>query len=128
MADYGKLNLAALPSHKVVEFKAKDGTPLECLVLPIKKNHLFKSEKGNIYLDLVAFRNKEPKLNKDGGVEQTHLVKQSLSKEVRDAMTDEQKKQQPIIGNLNIFDGAFVEKQAKPDAEIGDASGDDLPF
>ena len=138
MADFGKISLAALSSHKIAKFAQKGSNEkIECIVLPIKKNHLFKSEKGNVYLDIVAFKLKKPMVDEDGAIQQTHLVKQSLPKEVRAAMTDEEKMEQPIIGNLNIFDGYFQEKEAKPDDTFstatdmvlnGDNSDDDLPF
>lgn len=119
--DTGKLNLAAL-HHVVQKQKGKTGT-FECLVIPIEKNNLFKSDKtGAVYLDLIAFGLKEPKDY------QTHLVKQSLPKEVREAMSDEEKKAQPIIGNLNMKgEGGFTEANNNAANEVLDA-GDDLPF
>lgn len=130
MPEFGKLNFAALESHAVAEFPKKgQEEKIKCLVIPIKENHLFMSEKGNIYMDIVAFERKEPMKDKDGAIVQTHLVKQSLPKEVRDKMTDEQKRNQPIIGSLTILGGTFTEKQAIPDDSIDTGvDGDDLPF
>jgi hypothetical protein len=135
MADFGKINLAALPSHKIVEFAQKGSSKkLKCIVLPIDKNHLFLSDKGNVFLDMVIFKMKEPNTDEEtGAITQTHLVKQSLSKEVRNKMTEEEKMNQPIIGNLNIWEGSgkFIEKQASPDDSIvspDEDTGEDLPF
>ncbi len=131
MADFGKINLAALSSHKIAKFAVKGSKEtIECIVIPIEKNHLYKSEKGNVYLDIVAFKLKEPMRDEDGAVQQTHLVKQSLSKEIRAAMSDDDKRNQPIIGNLNIFEGgSYQEKEAVPDESISvPADGSDLPF
>lgn len=131
MADFGKINLAALSSHKIAKFAVKGSKEtIECIVIPIEKNHLYKSEKGNVYLDIVAFKLKEPMRDEDGAVQQTHLVKQSLSKEIRAAMSDDDKRNQPIIGNLNIFEGgSYQEKEAAPDESISvPADGGDLPF
>ena len=131
MADFGKINLAALPSHKIAKFAVKGSKEtIECIVIPIEKNHLYKREKGNVYLDIVAFKLKEPMRDEDGAVQQTHLVKQSLSKEIRAAMSDDDKRNQPIIGNLNIFEGgSYQEKEAVPDESISvPADGSDLPF
>jgi hypothetical protein len=78
----GKLNLMNLKAS-IMNIKGKLG-PVECIVLPIELNKLFKGEKG-IYLDLIAFEIEKPKEgNKD-----THLVKQSFSKEEREKMTEE---------------------------------------
>lgn len=133
MADFGKINLAALPSHKIASFaQAGSKETIECIVIPIKKNHLYKSEKGNVYLDIVAFKLKEPMKDDDGAVQQTHLVKQSLPKEVRASMSEDDKKNQPIIGNLNIYDGGgsgYQEREAVQDTSFGaPADGGDLPF
>jgi len=131
MADFGKINLAALSSHKIAKFAVKGSKEtIECIVIPIEKNHLYKSEKGNVYLDIVAFKLKEPMRDEDSAVQQTHLVKQSLSKEIRAAMSDDDKRNQPIIGNLNIFEGgSYQEKEAVPDESISvPADGSDLPF
>lgn len=70
-----------------------------CLVVPIEDNHLFESvnEDGSpkaVYLDLNAFALREPKY------EQTHIVKQSLPKEVRESMTKEQLDAMPILGGM----------------------------
>ena len=131
MADFGKINLAAL-RHKIGTFDKKGSKEIiECIVIPIKDNHLFKSEKGNVFIDLVVFEMKEPQKDKDGAVTQTHIVKQSLPKEVREKQTDAEKREQPILGNLNIYQGqnGFVEKEAKEDESIGSAEDDeDLPF
>jgi len=89
-----KLNLAKM-HHVLMTKKGKDQQDVECIVIPIEKNHLFKSDKGNVYLDLIAFDLKEPK------DDQTHLVKQSLSKEKRDAMSEDDLKNMPILGSLN---------------------------
>lgn len=135
MPDFGKINLAALPSHKIVEFpqgKGKDAKMIKCIVLPIEKNNMFISEKGNVYLDLVIFAMKNPQTDKDGGVTQTHIVKQSLPKAVRESMTREEQQAQPILGGMVIYAGDrnTAERQAEQDASFtADAgSDDDLPF
>lgn len=129
MASFGKLNLATF-KHKVATFEKKGSKEkIECIVIPIKENHLFKSEKGNIFVDLVIFDMKEPQKDKDGAVTQTHLVKQSLPKEVREKQTEAEKREQPIIGSLNMFiSTGYVEKEAVEDSSIGDTGDDDLPF
>lgn len=124
--EFGKINLAAMPSHAIM--KTKDGQ--ECIILPIKKNNMFLSEKGNVYLDLIAFERKTPQTDKDGAITQTHLVKQSLPKAVREAQTEQEKMDQPIIGSLTILGGGQnIEKPSVPDPGLAaDMSGDDLPF
>lgn len=131
MAHFGKINLAALSSHKIAEFPVKGSDEkIKCIVLPIDKNNLFLSDKGNVYLDIVAFELKSPTVDKDGAVTQTHLVKQSLPKKVRDAMSKDEQMNQPIIGSMAILDNSGFEKPAEQDTSFtasADAGGD-IPF
>ena len=114
----GKINLSKLVSV-ITTRKGKDGKEIEGIFIPIANNHLFKSDKGNVYLDIIAFD------LKDTSQGDTHLVKQSLPKDVREAMPDEEQKAQPIIGNLktNLSGGGSGEEAA---VEAG--PDDDLPF
>jgi hypothetical protein len=96
----GKLNLLQLNAvRKVITGQLG---PVECLVIPIEKNKLFVGEKG-IYLDLIAFEIDPAKRNAES--KDTHLVKQSFSKEVREAMSEDELKSMPIIGNFQVWTG-----------------------
>jgi len=94
------LNLSNLIS--VVRFEDGETGPVECLIIPIEANHLFRGKSG-IYLDMTAFELKEPKDN------QTHLIKQSLPKEIYKAQTEEQKRAMPILGNVSSFEASTSE-------------------
>ena len=101
---------------------SKSGKTVKCIVIPMEQNHLFYSEKGNVYLDLVCFDLKEPK------EDQTHLVKQSLNKKVRDAMSDEERNAVPLMGSLNNREATgndVPDNTADVEALRAD---DDLPF
>jgi hypothetical protein len=112
------INLAAT-KHAIKSMKNKAGEQIECIVIPVVDNHLFKSDKGGVYLNLIGFPMKEPKNN------QTHIIKQSFKKEIIDALTEDQKKQLPIFGNLSAFNST----QTGEVVEItSDESDDDLPF
>jgi len=95
--------------------------PIDCVVIPIEANHLFRGEQG-IYLDLIAFESK----TKNEKIKDTHLVKQSLPKEVLEAMTDEEKKTQPILGNLRVW-GEYQEPAPVSSLEVTDEI-EKLPF
>lgn len=119
--DTGKINLAGL-IHVVQEKKGKSGN-VKCLVIPIEQNHLFHSQdSGAVYLDLIAFEMREAK---DYG---THIVKQSLPKDVRDAMSEEDKKKQPILGNLLMGGDGGATPQNNNAADTVLTEDDDLPF
>jgi len=94
--------------------KGKTG-PVECIVIPIDANNIYRGKSG-LYLDMTAFELREPKDN------QTHLIKQSLPKEVFDTLTEEEKKAIPILGNANVVE---VQETTRP-APLNEI--DDLPY
>lgn len=115
-----KLNLANL--YCVVRGeKMTDGSIKECLIIPIENNHLFKGGKG-VYLDLMAF----PFESKIEGNKATHIIKQSLPKEVFQALTDAQKKSMPIMGDVTVWGAPSSEPVSDVNTTLEPNS--DLPF
>lgn len=112
-----KLNLLNLKCS-VKKMSSKSGE-MECLVIPIDFNRLYRGEKG-IYLDLVAFEIKNPK----EGSKDTHLVKQGLSKVDREAMSQEEVNEMPILGNLAVWTG----EREPVSSPVAQDEKDDLPF
>lgn len=111
-----KLNLQNLVC--ACRFENGSAGPVECLIIPLEKNYLFKGGKG-VYLDLTAFELKEKKENK------THLIKQTIPKEIFKAMTDEQKKATPILGDVSHWE--HTETEPVSDLETL-PEGSNLPF
>ena len=89
----------------------------------IEKNKLFVGEKG-VYLDLIAFEIDSAKRNTES--KDTHLVKQSFSKEAREEMGEDELKSLPILGNLQVWSGT-VESEPVSSNEL-QPEEDDLPF
>lgn len=118
-----KLNLSGLKSVIKPQTR-KDGTVTDCLVIPIAENNLFKGEKG-VYLDLTHIPLKEP--GKDGRKD-THLVKQNLPKEVYEAMSEEERKETPILGNTIVWAGGASNHIGNAPAPVEQGEDDDLPF
>ena len=117
----GKLNLLQL--HAVVKLITGQTGPVECLVIPIIKNRLFKGDKG-IYLDIVGFEIDPAKRNANS--KDTHILKQSFSKEIRETMTEDELRSLPILGNLQVWDGASsTEPISSSDLQ---PENDPLPF
>jgi len=114
----GKINLLNLFTQKK-KMASKSGE-MECLIIPIALNKLFVGDKG-VYLDIVAFEVKEPKEGQS-----SHLIKQSFSKEERSNMTEEQLKNIPILGNLNVNYKPSEPEPLSSTETIGE--DDDLPF
>jgi hypothetical protein len=92
-----KINLLQYKAA-IVKMKNNSGKEVECVAIPIELNNLFKGEKG-VYAEFVAFELKEQKNDS----KDTHLVKQSLPKDVLKAMSDEDKTSLPIFGNLRVW-------------------------
>lgn len=114
----GKINLMNLTAFRK-QFNAGIG-PVDCIVIPIEKNKLFVGEKG-IYLNLIGFDFTPKNDSKD-----THLVKQQLSKEEREKMTEEQLKAMPILGTFQAKNG---HQEADPVSSMTVLpEGGDLPF
>ena len=125
MANFGiRIDLLKLQGAFLRNLKGKAETK-RCLIIPVDDDpSLFLGEKG-CYLNMTAIELENPQY-KD-----THMIKGDLPKEVREAMTDEQQRATPILGNLRPI-------QPKPQATMNvggeapfqqiDADGDDLPF
>ena len=112
----------------VMGIKGKDKVK-KCVVIPIDDNDLFTkiSEDGNVsvFLNLTCWENKEPSQYGD-----THLVKQSHSKVWNDMHTQEQRREEPILGNARPVVEKTIDSLSVPAAEVVNdyAESDDLPF
>lgn len=85
--------------HAVKKIKLDDGRETTVVILDGPSNNLFFGEKGGIYLDMIAFENKEIKY------ENTHSIKQSLPKDVRDKMSEDDIRNMPFLGNMKPTGG-----------------------
>lgn len=116
-----KLNLASL-KHTVQKMKGSSGE-VEVLIIPIDANNLYRGEKG-LYLDLTHIEVK----NKREGSKDTHLIKQSLPKDVYSALSDDDKKAQPIMGN-SILWGEGGGSGGSNESSVSESKpGDKLPW
>lgn len=96
-----KTNLLKLNKAFVKKFKTKNGEMIDCVLIPIKLNHMFQSEKG-VYLEAQAFEIREKKADS----KDTHIMKQSLPKDIYGTMSQDDKDKMPIIGNCILWNGA----------------------
>ena len=104
--------------------KNQEGKPVKCLVLPIEENSLFQGDRGGIYASFVCWENGKLK---DG---KTHLVKQSLPRERRQAMTEQQLRDLPVFGSMKPMQAGQPAAQVQEYTAAGEADTfmDDLPF
>lgn len=63
--------------------------------IPVEGNPAIYVGSKCVYLNLSALR-----LSQEGRYGDTHFVKGNISKDVFDAMTEEQRRSQPILGNM----------------------------
>lgn len=128
-----KINLLRIPNVMFSKLTGKSGQKKDCIIIPVEDCNLYVGEKG-VYLDLSAYEFREQKFA------DSHMVKQSFSKEeieeMKDKITSENPEYSesdiqkvlndwnPIIGGVKPF-----EKKAMQADEIIDMTGsDDLPF
>jgi hypothetical protein len=103
----------------------KTGVTKRCLIIAVDDAEgMFLGEKG-CYLNMTAVEMKEPKFN------DTHCIKPDLPKEIREAMTEEQKKAVPILGGLHAIEPSPQAQMAVTgtlDNDVFQENQDDLPF
>lgn len=123
MANYGiKLDLLKLKGATVRNLQGRTATK-RCLIIPVDEcDGMFLGEKG-CYLNLTAIEMQNPKYN------DTHCIKPEISKERREAMTEEEQNAVPIIGGLHAIERQQATMQVN--GTIGAdafATEEDLPF
>ena len=117
------INLSRLAGAVFTNLKGKTATK-RCLVIPIDDAGLYAGEKG-IYLDLVAYEQRDAKYGN------THLVKRSISKAEREAMTEEQRRAVPILGDMKELKPVAMQPTMEMQGAqfvSDDGTVDDLPF
>lgn len=102
--------------------KSAKGT--ECLIIPLEENHLKKTEKGNVYMNISAREhiNEERK--------QTHIVSQSVPKDAYEKLR-ENDEYPPTLGNLTDWSKLAGSGEGSPNTMPNDefeSMPDDLPF
>ena len=128
--NYGvRLNLLKLEGAGVMKIQGKNATK-NCVVIPIDSNGIYlsvddKMRAKSAYLDLNVWENREPSKFGD-----THAIKVSLPKEMREAMSDEDLSKMQYVGNMKpMLKQSQDEIQKLVDAPVQAANEyDDLPF
>lgn len=113
-----KLDLSKVKGAFVSDIKGKTATK-KCLCLPIEESNLYQGNKG-IYISLSAFEMQEARYN------DTHFIKQSISKEEYEKLTDEERKATAILGGMRPVQS--VKQIIKQQTIETEDNTDDLPF
>ena len=98
-------------------------SPKRCLIIPVDEcDGMFLGEKG-CYLNLTAIEMQEPKYS------DTHCIKPDIPREQREAMTEEEQRNIPILGGMHAIERK--QQSMNVGTTIGQeafADDDDLPF
>lgn len=121
----GKQNLLKFKNSCVVTIKGNNSIK-KGIFIPIEDNHIFitsdDSQKAKgAYIDFIAWESQGSQYG------DTHSLRQSLSKELRSKMTDEQLKEVPYIGNMKPYELQNSADQVNA-PQLGVDPNDDLPF
>ena len=98
----------------------------KCIIIPVEDcPSIYLGEKG-CYLNLVGLETREAKYG------DTHLVKGDIPKDIRERMSQEQLRANPIIGNMKPMERSQQQMQVAEtlakEAFVADSEGDDQPF
>lgn len=112
-----KINLALMNGVKTITSK-KNNEKYVCI--PLSDNYIFEGKKG-LYLDLTAY-------SYDGKFGESHFLKNRIPKDIYEKMSEEDKKNTPILGSLSPLemDNGITEKADFQD--FNEVSEKDLPF
>lgn len=113
-----KINLQKLKNARLLIIQGKTAKK-RCICVPVDDNpEIFLGEKG-IYLNLTAIEMKEP-----GQFGDTHLIKGNIPDDIYRVMTEEERKAQPILGQMRP-----LARKAQPAPEVqAEADNDeDMP-
>lgn len=112
-----KIDLLKIKHSGIVNLTNKKKEKIKCLVIKLDNEDLYIGEKG-IYLNLTGYEVEESKFN------QTHILKINYDKDFFSKMTEEERKNTPIIGNIKEFEKKEIETTLK-DVILEE---EDLPF
>lgn len=124
-----KIDLKKLNKVAVMDIQGKNGLT-KCVVIPVKENNIYVSDKANggIYLDLKGIEAREMKFG------QSHFLKRTVGKEAYNQMTEDERRNMPIVGSLSPYDNQGMASNSQPmeqpkeNTSNGDYDGTELPF
>lgn len=115
-----KLDISKIAGAFACNIKGKTSMK-QCICIPTDANGVFVGQKG-IYIDLRVSELAEDRQKFDD----THVVRQSFPKGVFEKMTDEQKKNIPLLGGMKPVQQSS--NKALDNAPEVVADGDELPY
>ena len=124
MANYGiKIDLLKLRGAFMRNLQGNTMVK-RCQIIPVDDvDGIYVGEKG-CYLNMTAIAMQEPKYT------DTHCIKENLSKEQREAMSEDERNALPILGGMHAIEAKQVTMSVGGTLDQGafDPSEADLPF
>ena len=117
------IDLLKLKGAVVKNIKGKQATKM-CIIIPIEDADLYAHVNGDLEVDRVKLNLAHFKRNEVGQYGDTHLVKQSHGKFWNESHSDEDKKNEPILGSSKPMES----KQPQAQVQTLEMNDDNLPF
>lgn len=120
MSNYGiRIDLLKIQGAFVRDLQGKTATK-RCIIIPVDEcDSIYPGEKG-CYLNMTAIEMGNPQYG------ESHLIKGDIPKAKREAMTEEQRHSQPILGGLRPLQAK--PRQATGNEQVEPIKDDDVPF
>ena len=125
-----KQNLLKFRNAFVMSIKGNSATK-QCVCIPIEDNHLFVSPDDNLKAKAVyADINVNQYENGKSQYGDSHYLRLSVPKEIREKMSEEQKQAIPYLGNMKASQIPVVQSADinSPGYAVPENELDDLPF
>lgn len=127
-----KLNLLRFNKAFTMPVKGKTGVVKQCVCIPIVDNYLFVSADDNmkakaVYADINANQYENGKSQYGD----THYLRLGVPREVREKMTEEEKRNIPYLGNMKpsqLQQAQSAELPISGAYAVPEENLDDLPF
>ena len=122
MANFGiKIDLLKIKGAFMKNVQGRTQTK-RCIIIPVDDDPgIYLGEKG-CYLSMVAVELQNPKY------EDTHMVKSDIPKDVRELLTEEQRRELPILGNMRPLQFQQQQIQVTGVASFAENEDESLPF
>lgn len=92
-----KINLSRLAGAVTANADLEGlGAETRCIVIPLAESHLIEDAEG-VWLDVAGVR------IQGNPFEQTHIIKQQMSKDVLERMSPGEKRSLPVLGGVKPF-------------------------
>ena len=119
-----KIDLLKLKGAFMRDLQGSTATK-KCVIIPVEDNDIFIGKRG-CYLDITALEMQNPQYG------ETHFIKTDIPKAKRDAMSDEERRAQPILGGMKPIQPrqqqTTTEVTSNQDGNTKTETSEDLPF